>query len=434
MAEPFELSRPASGPTSGAASHRGTRENRGGSRASSGSRRSSGPASVYEPNLTGISPMVLNAPIAPQFPNNPPAPRPNVVEEDELYRPTRHSLRRIDINHTISKLLGITAARLSLFRSLTFGVAHIVAVGVLLGLASRAGSARSIPGEVDGASTTTGRNQWEACRWPLAAWDIVWAVKAVIWMGMAIWNYRYMIKTQAVRNTLWRKRDRFMEFALLLELCDLLWFIVANVLLYGSRRTCHFPSPYIWWLTFGLVCWGYLVVLELLVEALVGGVQLIRRIHSQYYTRAQNERRNSALGTQPQYSDSGTSPMPRELVDRIPLAVYIPAILQGETNSPTQSKPAATAAKPSPIHPPRPDTRKRTRVKLFVFPRRKAESDPEAVWQKAEHPFVSLESNRAVCAVCKVDFEPPRRIGDVENGAEAEALRLLACGHAFHVS
>ncbi|KAG8724685.1 hypothetical protein FRC09_015596 [Ceratobasidium sp. 395] len=433
MAELFELSVPASGPTGGAVSDLGTRGNRDRSRASSGSRRSSGPASVYEPNATGISPIILNASFAPHTPNNPPAPRPNVVEEDELYRPTRHSLRRIDINQTVSKVLGIQAAHVSLFRPLTFGVAHVVAIGVLLGLASRPGSAHSIPGEVKGSSTTTGRNQWEACRWPLAAWDIVWAVKAAIWMGMAVWNYRYVIKPQALRNTLWKKRDKFMEFALVLELCDLLWFIVANVLLYGSRRACHIPSPYIWWLTFELVCWGYLVALELFVEALVRGVQFICHTHYQHYALARNESRNSALEAHPQYSDSGTSPMPRELVDRIPLAVYIPAILQDETNSPTRSKPAAAGTKPNPIHPPKLDTRKPTRVKLLLFPRKKTEDDPEAMWQKTEYPFVRLESNQAVCAVCKVDFEPPRRVGDVEGGAEAEALRLLACGHVFHI-
>ncbi|KAG8776569.1 hypothetical protein FRC12_000841 [Ceratobasidium sp. 428] len=431
MAEPLELSRPASGPNSGVELDRETSENRGGSRASSGSRRSSGPASVYEPNITEISAIVLNAPITLQFPNNPPAPCPTIGDEDGHYRPTRYFLRRIDIDRTISKVSGIRTAHVLFFRSLTFGVAHVVAIGVLLGLASRPGSARSIPGEVDGASepTATGQSQWEVCRRPLVAWDIVWAVKHTIWMGMAVWNYWYMIKPQAVRDKLQKKRDTFMGFALLLELCDLFWFAVVNVDLYNSRGACYLPSPYIWWLTFGLICWGYLVALELVVEALIGGVKFIRR----YCVRARNERRNFIPETHPQYSNSGTSPMPRELADRIPLAVYIPAIAQNETDSPTQHKLAAAGTKSNPIHPPKPDTRKRTRVKLFFFSQRKVKDDPEAMWQKTQYPFVRLESNQAVCAVCKVDFEPPRRVGDVEGGAEAEALRLLACGHVFHI-
>ncbi|KAG8776631.1 hypothetical protein FRC12_000816 [Ceratobasidium sp. 428] len=433
MAEPLELSRSASGPNNGVELDRETSENRGAIHANSGSRRSSRPASVYEPNLTGTSPIILDTPIAPRPPNDPPAPHPIIGDEDGHYRPTRYFLRRTDIDRTISKVLGIRTAHILLFRSLTFGVAHVVAIGVLLSLASRPGSARSLSGEVDGASepTTMGQSQWKACRRPLAAWDIVWAVKRTIWMGMAVWNYWYMTKPQAVRDKLQKKRDTFMGFALLLELCDLFWFAVVNVDLYNSRGAC---SPYIWWLTFELVCWGYLVALELVVEALIGGVKFIRRMHSQYYARARNERGNFTPETHPQYSNSGTSPMPRELADRIPLAVYIPAIAQNETDSPTQHRLTAAGTRSNPIHPPKPDTRKRTRVKLFLFSRREVEDDPEAMWQKTEYPFVRLESNQAICAICKVDFEPSRRVGDVEGGAEAEALRLLACGHVFHVS
>ncbi|KAG8776633.1 hypothetical protein FRC12_000818 [Ceratobasidium sp. 428] len=71
--------------------------------------------------------------------------------------------------------------------------------------------------------------------------------------------------------------------------------------------------------------------------------------------------------------------MPRELVDRIPLAVYIPALVQDGAKSPTPLKPAADAAKPNPMHPPKPDIRKRTRIRLFLFPRKKTEYDPEAI-------------------------------------------------------
>ncbi|KAG8779569.1 hypothetical protein FRC12_024077 [Ceratobasidium sp. 428] len=119
--------------------------------------------------------------------------------------------------------------------------------------------------------------------------------------------------------------------------------------------------------------------------------------------------------------------MPRELVDRIPLTAYIPATTQDETSSPSQPKSAVDGTKPG--------SHQASRVKLFLFSRKKAGHDPEAVWQKSKHPFVKLESNQAICAVCRVNFEPPRRVGvQNEGGVEAEALRLLACGHAFHVS
>jgi hypothetical protein len=85
-------------------------------------------------------------------------------------------------------------------------------------------------------------------------------------------------------------------------------------------------------------------------------------------------------------------------------------------------------------------------------------------WEKGEYPFVRLEGNRAACAICLMDFDEPKRVGgnpgkDGKDGKEVEAkgaegevtqpheelrledagegpqpLRLLACGHVFHVS
>ena len=118
----------------------------------------------------------------------------------------------------------------------------------------------------------------------------------------------------------------------------------------------------------------------------------------------------------------------------------------------------------------------------------------DEMWEKGEYPFVRLEGNRAVCAICLMDFEEPKRIkgkkakGVEELNAKAQAqaegknagaapaqegegegsaprtettqeiqveavteeerdalklndagegaqpLRLLTCGHVFHVS
>jgi hypothetical protein len=113
------------------------------------------------------------------------------------------------------------------------------------------------------------------------------------------------------------------------------------------------------------------------------------------------------------------------------------------------------------------------------LPRRQTTEDEwEANWEKGEYPFVKLPNNRATCAICLVDFEAPPKKGttvalmamkavsesslqspgasgsrhggkpnkkrpekrvQVENlkledaGEGAQPLRLLACGHAFHV-
>ncbi|KAG8724689.1 hypothetical protein FRC09_015600 [Ceratobasidium sp. 395] len=427
MAEPTGLSEPASELNGRAGPDWETRENWGAGRASSGSRRSSGPASVYEPNATETSPINRDIFFVSHFIIDPQAPRPTAEEEANPHRPIRHFLRQVDIDQTISKVLGIKAARVSLARALTFGIGHIVAISVVLSSASKPGSARSIlGGGLDRSLATTGQSQWEACRWPLAAWNIVWAVKATIGIGMAVWDYWYVIKPRAARDRLQRRRDRFTRYAYYLELSGLVWFIVANVLLYGSPRECRVASPRIWWLTFELVCWGYLVAAELVVTIPVVLVLFIHGFYATYYGPNRIGRFDSARGAQRQDSDSNASPMPRALVDRIPLAVYIPATVQGETHSSSQPKPAVDGTKLGLL--------KRARLKLLFFSRIKARDDPEAIWQKSKHPFVKLESNQAICAVCKVDFEPPRRVGaQVEDGAEAEALRLLACGHAFHV-
>lgn len=112
------------------------------------------------------------------------------------------------------------------------------------------------------------------------------------------------------------------------------------------------------------------------------------------------------------------------------------------------------------------------------------EEDPwEARFERGEHPFVTLDGNRAACAICLCDFVEPKRRGavrgegDLEEGGASpatqtptppegedaglggktrrkkstpkpvkdtideeqagipgEPLRLLTCGHVFHVS
>jgi len=104
----------------------------------------------------------------------------------------------------------------------------------------------------------------------------------------------------------------------------------------------------------------------------------------------------------------------------------------------------------------------------------------EDSWEDSEYPFVALEGNRAACAICLMDFEEPKRknlapdnglekslnkegttapdaqtasgsAGPVSQGSNiteehrqnqlkledagdgAQPLRLLECGHVFHV-
>lgn len=194
----------------------------------------------------------------------------------------------------------------------------------------------------------------------------------------------------------------------------------------------------------------------------------------------------------PHYIKPDIGKLPKSLVDRIPLVIYIPPPPDGTS---------APISLPKPIHtyPPKPS--ELTSRKRFAFFRRKflkkddvtdantkdrsaKASTPDTIkepetwednWEECEYPFVRLEGNRAACAICLMDFEEPRRLSaapqedpdhddasvalpppcaeevviPVENiteedrdalprledaGEGPQPLRLLACGHVFHVS
>ena len=138
--------------------------------------------------------------------------------------------------------------------------------------------------------------------------------------------------------------------------------------------------------------------------------------------------------------------LPKSVVDQIPLVLYIP---------PPPGEPADGVAAPPAAHqyPPKsPASPAAAPKRRFVFFRRKkggkggasgsgaggsgdgkggpgqkcgradaggaegeggdADADVpwDEMWEKGEHPFVRLEGNRAVCAICLVDFEEPRRV------------------------
>ena len=156
-------------------------------------------------------------------------------------------------------------------------------------------------------------------------------------------------------------------------------------------------------------------------------------------------------------------------VEKIPLVLYIPAPEDQEPSS--ISKPLSTHT-----YPPTSPKLKPPKRRFFFLRKKAGESSSkekgkaqggpnsgdswEDNWEKGEYPFVRLEGNRAACAICLMDFDEPKRVGsnsgkdgNVEaKGDEGEVpqphedlrledagegpqpLRLLACGHVFHVS
>ncbi|KAG8791537.1 hypothetical protein FRC12_008909 [Ceratobasidium sp. 428] len=292
------------------------------------------------------------------------------------------------------------------------------------------------------------------------------------------------IRTRRAREERWYSRCASFQ-----ALYGLIWFVTANILLYGSLETCRYTSPYIWWLTFGLVCLGYIVVAEMLAMALVVfvlGPLLYVTINIILVCLG---RHPMQPGGRMGHINPDIPKMPRALVDRIPLVMYIPVPVREEPKAQLESEsplnaidgievehtyPPVPLASPPPAKlkpdpsapPPAPSTPPRVRRRFFFFRRKKAvpvvskedgaakggeDVDLEAGWERNEYPFVKLEANRAACAICLMDFEPPKRIGakgkerdDGKEGeqekvetntggtGEAEPLRLLACGHVFH--
>jgi hypothetical protein len=190
----------------------------------------------------------------------------------------------------------------------------------------------------------------------------------------------------------------------------------------------------------------------------------------------------------PHYIKPEIGKLPKHVVENIPLVIYIP---------PPPDELASPIAIPKNVYsyPPKPSVPSPP-SKRFKFLRQKSKSKEaksgtktaieradskdvtmtwEDNWEKAEYPFVRLEGNRAACVICLMDFEEPKRLTCLEEakadetnekeeiqaeeydstvqevpvhntsprpaqlkledaGAGVQPLRLLECGHVFHVS
>jgi hypothetical protein len=179
--------------------------------------------------------------------------------------------------------------------------------------------------------------------------------------------------------------------------------------------------------------------------------------------------------------------LPKDIVDQIPLVLYIPSPPDGYQDQPLKEPSAAHTFPPKPPAAAKPKRRymfkmlkrKKTKAAKDGKPGLSGDNDAEGdkdkdqgtswedTWIRSELPFVRLEENRAACAICLLDFEEPERkvplpsatnepqnpppqagngSGDVQEvsidpqamrledaGEGAQPLRLLACGHVFHV-
>jgi len=269
----------------------------------------------------------------------------------------------------------------------------------------------------------------------------------------------------------------------------LVWFVLVQILLYGSSSTCRRTSPHLWWLTFGVLSVMYVMILEVVVVAIL--VFVVGPILFLFWSILL-----LCLGRHPSQNPHHFTPdigqVPRAVVDKLPLVLYIP---------PPPGRPPKPVTVPSDLHtyPPKSPTSRR-RLRFLPFRRRAASAGDtvkggsgkekgdsnrprtwEDNWEKSEYPFVQLDSHRASCAICLLDFEEPNRVdvatpgpdatkatagtevaegepgaqqeeverdvtedadaspsptGDAlrlqDAGQGAQPLRLLKCGHVFH--
>lgn len=298
-----------------------------------------------------------------------------------------------------------------------------------------------------------------------------------------------------------------------LSLASAIWFIVAHAFLYTSTTTCRLSAPHLWWLTFAIVCIGYIVIVELAIVIIlifiIGPLLMVSFVlRGGYLTELIPILQLTinliliCLGREPLQLTSSQPKVGKlsiKAVDTIPLVLYIPAPIDKDPTSP-KTENDTSISKPEAAHvhsyPPQRDcpspsstqlsgTRVHSRrsKRWFTFRRvlskkdsnKTSEKQPgsddpyEDKWEKGEYPFVKLEENRAVCAICLCDFDEPRRVrysigsmppldleekaigdgGAVESptsgtesdalrladaGGGAQPLRLLDCAHVFHVS
>ncbi|KAJ7703188.1 hypothetical protein B0H17DRAFT_1042128 [Mycena rosella] len=399
----------------------------------------------------------------------------------------------------------------SLWYNLAWGFVQVVVIITMLSIATHTES-----------KTMPGRNEWVACDRPLGAWSCIYVVRVFFSSGLTYWGWRRDLKAQtnaqdpenATGNQPRPETTNaatvphsspsstgspapgnspetpalphnvlYSRLTILSSLVTLSWFLTAHILEYTSIHTCRYSSPHIWWLTFGILCIMYLVVLEVVILGMV--VFVVAPIVFLFWNIFL-----MCLGRHPMQNPTMIRPDVEKLspsvVDRIPLVMYIPPppdALPGSITIP-QAVYSYPPKVPAPSVPPK---------RRFKFMRRRGNKDasstsspsdlPERTpqhkgepqtwqdhWEHTGYPFVVLEGNRAACAVCLMDFEEPKRIDGYEAttgasstaepevstaviqevpvntnsageadqlkledaGEGAQPLRLLACGHVFH--
>jgi hypothetical protein len=85
------------------------------------------------------------------------------------------------------------------------------------------------------------------------------------------------------RNIRFRTDASIIRLSLITNTSTIVWFITAHVLAYSSVDSCRHTSPHLWWLTFGILCILYFMLLEIFLVGLLifilGPILYVRTTH-----------------------------------------------------------------------------------------------------------------------------------------------------------
>ncbi|KIY50357.1 hypothetical protein FISHEDRAFT_23924, partial [Fistulina hepatica ATCC 64428] len=415
---------------------------------------------------------------------------------------------------------GASRARRSLVTlcwNLVWGITQVTIIVAICVVASKSLSPHSSPP----------LNEWQVCG-RLGAWSCVWIARVLITTGLAVWTWqrekvaRERASTDPEQNgsgvtgggnsdnahasstgaaaagagnsqsnsTLLRHTRMYARLTMLSSLITLSWFLTAHIMIYTSLDTCYHDAPHLWWLVFGILCIMYLMVLEVAILGLI--VFILAPILFLLW--------NILLictGRHPLQNPGAIKPevgkLPRSVVDCIPLVIYIPPPPDAPLQDVVKIPEVAHTYPPKLAPTAEPEKARRRRFRFLRRQRKKTAEERSASttekpsgatdapagstwedrWENSGLPFVILEGNRAVCAICLMDFEEPNRASHAHSGRDsyaeqddkkpqdllteateqkappidesagdqlrledagdgAQPLRLLPCGHAFH--
>ncbi|TFK54206.1 hypothetical protein OE88DRAFT_1625140 [Heliocybe sulcata] len=363
-----------------------------------------------------------------------------------------------------------TKARKSLFSvvwTLSFGFVQVVIVVALLAYSSIARS-HAMPQYTE----------WTACDRPLGVWNALWVGKILMGCSMGVWGFtrdKVARQNAAMQNALAMETGRapsgaarttarqsyassgnnnssesarpharlYSRMSFLSSLLTVTWFVIAHILAYTSVNTCRHAAPHIWWLTFGILCTMYLAVVEVILFGLV--VFVIGPLILLFYNIILILLGRHPLQN-PHYIKPEIGKLPKSVVQRIPLVLYIPPPPDDDNEkvSPLAFPPPAYTYPPKTLQaesavPARRRRRfaflrKMTKSKVGKNAKGKQTSSSEKGaetekneltwednWEQGDYPFVILEENRAACAICLTDFEEPKRIRAITDGGDDKA-------------